>query len=157
MALKTTLNKVSLMQKQMTPHESLSQRVAELRSEFGDLLDAATIERIALDERGMLMTNKKSVSELRDREEASLEVKVRKILSIREFGRRDGSTGRVRNLDVEDETGSCRFVLWDDDVDIPEKLEIKEGACLKLVNCYVKHTDFGLDVSKGKKGKIELA
>jgi len=157
MSLKTTLNKIFLMQKQMSPHESLSQRVAELRKEFGDLLDAATIERIALDERGLLMTNKKSVSELRDREEASLEVKVTKILSIREFGKRDGSTGRVRNLDVEDETGSCRLVLWDDDVDVPEKLEIKEGVGLKLVNCYVKHTDFGLDVSKGKKGKVELA
>jgi replication factor A1 len=145
------------MQNQMSPHESLSQRVAELRNEFGELLDAATIERIALDERGLLMTNKKSVSELKDREEASLEVKVRKMLSIREFGKRDGSTGRVRNLDVEDETGSCRLVLWDDDVDMPEKLGIREGAGLKLVNCYVKHTDFGLDVSKGKKGKIELA
>jgi hypothetical protein len=36
-------------------------------------------------------------------------------------------------------------------------LGIREGTGLKLINCYVKHTDFGLDVSKGKKGKIEPA
>jgi replication factor A1 len=108
-----------------------------------------------LDERGLLMTNKKSVSELKDREEASLEVRIRKIMNIREFRKRDGGAGRVRNLDVEDGTGSCRLVLWDDDVDMPEKLELREGCGLKLINCYVKYTDFGLDVSKGKKGRIE--
>ncbi|MGD0057455.1 MAG: hypothetical protein ABSB83_06345 [Methanomassiliicoccales archaeon] len=126
-----------------------------MKEEFGDLVDETTLERIALDEKGLLMTNKKSISELRDREEASLEVKIKKILNAREFRKRDGGIGRVRNLDIEDETGSCRLVLWDDDVDMPEKLGLKENAGLRLVNCYVKHTDFGLDVSKGRKGKIE--
>jgi len=144
-----------MMHDQMSPQENLNQRVAELMIEFGNLLDPATIEKIALDERGLLMTNKKSVSELKDREEASLEVRVRKILNIREFRKRDGSSGRVRNLDVDDGTGSCRLVLWDDDVDMPERLGLKEGCGLKLINCYAKHTDFGLDVSKGKKGRIE--
>jgi replication factor A1 len=139
----------------MSLREDLSHRVAELKEEFGDLVDETTLERIALDEKGLLMTNKKSISELRDREEASLEVKIKKILNAREFRKRDGGIGRVRNLDIEDETGSCRLVLWDDDVDMPEKLGLKENAGLRLVNCYVKHTDFGLDVSKGRKGKIE--
>jgi ssDNA-binding replication factor A large subunit len=141
----------------MNPLEEIRQRTIELRSEFGDLLDETTLERIALDERGLLMTNKKNISELRDREEASLEVKVKKTQAIREFKKRDGGAGRVRNLDIEDETGTCRLVLWDEDVEMPEKLGIREGTGLKLINCYVKHTDFGLDVSKGKKGKIEPA
>jgi replication factor A1 len=140
----------------MNSRGDLRQRVAELKDEFGNLLDETTLEKIALDERGLLMMNKKSVSELKDREEASLEVRVKRIFGTREFKRRDGGPGRVRNLDIEDETGSCRLVLWDEDVELPEKMGMKEGTGLKLINCYVKHTDFGLDVSRGKKGKIEF-
>ena len=139
----------------MNEQGDLSDRIKEIKAEFGDLLDDGTVERIALDERGLLMMNKKTISELKDREEASLDVKVKRIFDARVFKKRDGGTGRVRNLDVDDDTGTCRIVLWDDDVDLPEKMGIKEGTGLRLISCYVKHTDFGLDVSKGKKGKIE--
>lgn len=135
----------------------LAGRVEELRKEFGDLLDGETLEQIALDERGILLTNKKSISELKDREEASLEVRVKKISDTREFKKRDGGTGKVRNLEIEDDTGSCRLVLWDDDTALPETLEIGRGTRLRLIDCYVKHTDFGVDVSKGRRGRIEIA
>jgi len=100
--------------------------------------------------------NEKSIAELKDREEASLEVRVNRIMAPRDFKKRDGGTGRVRNIDVEDNTGSCRVVLWDDDVDLPEKLNLSEGSKMKLINCYVKFTDFGVDVSRGRKGRIEI-
>ncbi|MDD1767068.1 MAG: hypothetical protein LUQ27_00685 [Methanomassiliicoccales archaeon] len=135
---------------------SISSRVEELRDEFGSLLDDHTLELIALDERGLLVTNKKNISELKDREEASLEVRAKRVLDTREFKKRDGGTGRVRNIEIEDDTGSCRLVLWDDDVNLPEELRIKEGGELRLTNCYVKYSDFGVDVSKGRKGKVEV-
>lgn len=135
---------------------SISSRVEELRDEFGSLLDDHTLELIALDERGLLVTNKKNISELKDREEASLEVRAKRVLDTREFKKRDGGTGRVRNIEIEDDTGSCRLVLWDDDVNLPEELRIKEGSELRLTNCYVKYSDFGVDVSKGRKGNVEV-
>ncbi|MGD0819105.1 MAG: hypothetical protein ABR986_12030, partial [Methanomassiliicoccales archaeon] len=36
-----------------------------------------------------------------------------------------------------------------------ETLDIAEGSKLKCVNCFVKQTDFGIDISKGRKGTIE--
>jgi len=143
----------------MVPTEknpSVSSRIEELRDEFGNLLDDHALELIALDERGLLVTNKKDISELRDREEASLEATIKRILDTREFRKKDGGTGMVRNIEIEDDTGSCRLVLWDNDVSLPEELEIKEGSKLRLVNCYVKYSDFGVDVSKGRKGRIEV-
>jgi len=97
----------------------------------------------------------KSIKDLKDREEATIEVEVTKIADIREFEKRSGGKGKVRNINVRDETGSCRLALWDADVDLVESLPIEIGSKLRCVDCYVKHTDFGLDISKGKKGKVE--
>jgi len=103
----------------------------------------------------IFMGDVKSVKDLKDREEATVEVEVTKIADTKEFEKRTGGRGRVRNLSVRDETGSCRLALWDSDVELVESLPIQVGSRLLCVDCYVKHSDFGLDVSKVKKGKIE--
>jgi replication factor A1 len=97
----------------------------------------------------------KKISELKDREEVTIEVTVTKIMPVRQFTKKDGGQGKVRNVTVNDDTGSCRIALWDADADIIETLGIDEGSKLKCVNCFVKQTDFGVDISKGRKGTIE--
>ncbi len=101
------------------------------------------------------MASSKSIKDLKDREEVTIEVEVTKIADTREFEKRTGGKGRVRNISVRDETGSCRLALWDADVELVESMPIQIGSKLRCVDCYVKHSDFGLDVTKGKKGKIE--
>jgi replication factor A1 len=128
--------------------------MARLREEFGGLVDDATIRRLVLDDGVMKMTTKK-ISDLKDREEVSVVVKVNKINDVRNFNKRTGGQGRVRNLDVEDDSGTCRLTLWDDDVDLPENMSISVGTELSLTDCFTKQTDYGLDISKGKNGKIE--
>lgn len=98
----------------------------------------------------------KKIKELKDREEVTVEVEVTKVADTREFDKRTGGRGRVRNVSVKDETGNCRLALWDQDVELVESMPITVGTKLRCVDCYVKHSDFGLDISKGKKGKIEL-
>lgn len=97
----------------------------------------------------------KKISELKDREEVTLEVTVDKIMPVRQFTKKDGGQGKVRNVTVSDDSGSCRIALWDADADMIETLGIAEGSKLKCVNCFVKQTDFGVDISKGRKGTIE--
>lgn len=101
------------------------------------------------------MANVKSIKDLKDREEATVEVEVTKIADTREFEKRSGGKGKVRNISVRDETGTCRLALWDEDVNLVDSLPIQTGTRLRCLDCYVKHTDFGLDISKGKKGKVE--
>ena len=102
------------------------------------------------------MATMKKVVDLKDREEVNIEVTVMKIFDTKEFSRRDGSSGKVRNLKVKDETGECRVALWDNDVEMVETLNLAEGSMLLCEDCYVKQTDFGTDISRGKKGKITL-
>jgi replication factor A1 len=134
--------------------ESPESKMARLREEFGGLVDDATIRRLVLDDRGIKMAATK-IADIKDREEVSAVVRVTKINDVKTFTKRTGGQGKVRNLEIEDDSGKCRLTLWDEDVELPEQMEIEIGTQLTLTDCYVKKTDFGTDVSKGKKGKIE--
>ena len=142
----------------MRQDEAPESRLAGLRDEFGGLIRDETLLRIAKEDDGEKMepkANVKKIADLKDREEITIELEVVKINDTRQFEKRTGGQGRVRNVNVKDETGTCRLALWDDDVDMIEKLEIQPGSKVRCIDCYVKKTDFGTDVSKGRKGKIE--
>jgi len=142
----------------MRQDETPESRLVELRDEFGGLIRDETLLRIAKEENGEKMepkANVKKIADLKDREEITIDLEVVKINDTRQFEKRTGGQGRVRNVNVKDETGTCRLALWDDDVDMIEKLEIQPGSNVRCIDCYVKKTDFGTDVSKGRKGKIE--
>lgn len=136
-------------------NDSLESRIVRLREEFGGLIDDETLKRLVLEEGGIKMATEKKISEFKDREEVSAVVKVTKINDTKTFNRRTGGQGKVRNINVEDESGGCRLTLWDEDVELPEGLDIQIGTSLKLTDCYSKQSEYGMDVSKGKKGKIE--
>ena len=137
--------------------EDLDDRVAELRQEFGGLLNDEVLRRIAKEEEGgNNMASIKKIADLGDKEEISIVVKVTRINDTKTFQKRTGGEGKVRNLNIEDETGTCRLTLWDEDVELPENMNIEIGTQLKLTDCYTKQTDFGLDITKGRKGQIEL-
>jgi replication factor A1 len=128
--------------------------MARLREEFGGLVDDPTIRRLVLEDRGIKMVANK-LADLKDREEVSAVVRVTKINDAKTFNKRTGGQGKVRNLDIEDDSGNCRLTLWDEDVELPENMNLEIGTQLTLTDCYVKKTDFGTDITKGKKGKIE--
>lgn len=140
----------------MLNEEELNARIAILRHEFGNLLDDDAIRKLILDEEGLLITNLKCISDLKDREEVSVEAIVTRVFGIREFRRLDGTSGKVRNIEIIDGSGGARLVLWDEDVDLPEKISIKVGTKLRLINCFVKISDFGIDIMRGKRGRIEI-
>ncbi|WP_019177069.1 hypothetical protein [Methanomassiliicoccus luminyensis] len=136
--------------------DSPESKIVRLREEFGGLVDDETLKRLVMEEGGMKMAAEKKIADFSDREEITAVVKVARINDTKTFNKRTGGQGRVRNINVEDESGNCRLTLWDDDVDLPEGLNIQVGTSLKLTDCYTKQTEYGVDVSKGKKGKIEM-
>ena len=56
--------------------------------------------------------------------------RVIEVVPIHEFERDNGETGRVRNIEIADETGSLKVVLWDEDA----KREFELGQAIKLQN-----------------------
>jgi replication factor A1 len=80
--------------------------------------------------------------------------RVLSISDIREFQRGDGSTGRVANLTLGDETGTIRVVLWDEYTDVVKSGDLKADQCLK-VRGTAKEGYSGTEVSVGRSGSIE--
>lgn len=133
--------------------EELDSELLRLKEEFGGLVDDNTLRRL-IESRGVSMSEKK-ISEFGDKEEISATVKVTRIFDTKVFNKRTGGEGKVRNIGVEDDSGNCRITLWDEDVNLVETMSIEVGDELKLTSCYVKQTDYGTDVSKGRVGTIE--
>ena len=77
---------------------------------------------------------------------------------IRTFLKRDSDQeSRNRIISIYDKDSSIRIKLWDDLVDFPEQLNLKQGDLIKVSNCQVKS---GLDnrpiVNLGNSGSIDL-
>ncbi len=80
---------------------------------------------------------------------------VRNIFEGREFSREDGSVGRVVNIIVADETGSIKVALWDEFADLVKTGDLLVGGRIR-VNGYVKKGSFGVEVSVGRSGSLEI-
>lgn len=80
--------------------------------------------------------------------------RVLSISEIKEFMRGDGSTGRVANLTVGDETGTIRVALWDEATDLIKSGDVKSDQCLKI-HGMAKEGYTGTEVSLGRSGSLE--
>lgn len=99
--------------------------------------------------------NRKKISELEDgMPSVDVVCKVLRIYEPREFEREDKSKGRVVNILVGDETGKARVVLWDEDVNLIDR--IKEGDIIKVRKGYVKLRFDEPEINVGKYGKVIL-
>lgn len=72
----------------------------------------------------------------------------------REFVRRDGSEGKVVSVLLEDETGTIRLSLWDNDADRAD--EITEGTMIVVENGYTRAGYGGIDLNVGRNGRIHI-
>lgn len=84
--------------------------------------------------------------------------RVMKSYEPREF-QKNGKTGRVANLLLGDETGTVRLSLWNDEVDLIEKDNIKEGDVVSISGGYVKMDNRDmpeLRLGRGNMDKTDL-
>jgi len=72
----------------------------------------------------------------------------------REFVRRDGTEGKVVSVLLEDDTGTVRLSLWDDDADRAQ--EITEGTIIVVENGYTRSGYGGIDLNVGRNGRIHI-
>ncbi len=85
----------------------------------------------------------------------NIEGRIFKITDIVNFEREDGVKGRVSNLYIADETGFVRIPLWNDQVDLIDKLQLKVGDTIQIVNGIARENVFGwLEIVLGKFGRI---
>lgn len=140
--------------KDLLSPEQFDARVDATIAEWGGLLDRDTAGMLVVERLGRSVATFHRIADLQEGMEASLRAEVTGVSPVREFARSDGTRGRVVNLELRDETGFCRFVLWDEDVALVERGTVAVGARVRALDCYVKRTNFGLEVSRGKFGAL---
>lgn len=134
--------------------EEFDARVEAATQEWGGLLDRDAAAMLVVERLGGSVASFTAIKDLEEGGEANLRATVAGLSPVRTFTRQDGSAGRVVNLELRDETGFCRMPLWDEDVALVEKGHIAVGKVVRAIDCFVKRTNFGLEVGRGKFGAI---
>lgn len=140
--------------KDRVPREAFEAAVDEAVAEWGGLLDRDAAAMLVVERLGGSVASFVPIADLAEGMEVSLRGDVVSASPVRDFTRHDGSRGRVVNLELRDDTGTCRFVLWDADVGLVERGKVTPGCRVRALDCFVRRTNFGLEVSRGKFGAL---
>lgn len=68
--------------------------------------------------------------------------KIARVFDVRSF-QREGKTSEVGSLVIEDESGKCRAVIWDERVNWIKEGKLVEGKVIRIRNGYVKANNLG--------------
>jgi replication factor A1 len=126
-------------------------------TQYGELVDKDTIAFLLVDELGRNTQSITKIANLRPDGDFTVIGKVLTISDLRTFKRKTGTSGKVVNLEIADETGTCRLVLWNGDIDQVKNKEIHPGTTVKIINGYTKQGYTGdLEINLGRWGLLEV-
>jgi ssDNA-binding replication factor A large subunit len=124
---------------------------------YDGLIDGDTAALLFVDELGRNKNSVTTIDKLEAEKDFTVIGRVVSISDTKTFKRKNGTAGKVVNLEIRDDTGTCRLVLWNDDIDIIKNKEIQSGTTLKIINGYTK-TGYsgGLEINLGRWGLLEV-
>jgi replication factor A1 len=109
-----------------TTLDDFKAKIDEKVATMGGLCDEETAALLVAQELGVDAPVTKIKDITPDNSNVSFACRVVSVSDVREFSKSDGSTGRVANIAVGDETGTIRVSLWDELVDLVNEIEIGE-------------------------------
>lgn len=142
--------------------EDLMEQIQKKIEEYGGLLTEAGAAYSIAKSMGIRKGKEKVIEDgeqvkLKEIEEGQsnidVEARVKRVYMTREFSSSKNS-GNVTNVDIKDETGEGRAVLWDKK-ELAQKLE--RNKPIRIVNGYVKKNNDRLEINVGRYGEVELA
>ncbi len=136
--------------------EEFVEKVNAKVEQMGGLCDEKTAAMLVAHDLGLNETARSSqkIADIKsDSGNVNFIAKVVSIFPTREFTRGDGTTGRVGNLLVADETGSIRITIWDEKADLVNKGFIEMNQNLQISG-YVKEGYSGIEVNVGNNGVL---
>lgn len=143
------------------PEEEVRQKIEEKQIELSGLVSPEGAAYIVGKELGVNLLKESSKRQLKIKNvlpgmrSVDIVGKVVNMSDKRDF-EKNGRTGSVVNVVIGDDTGVVRLSLWNDEIDLLEKLGVKEGSVIKITGGYVKENRMGgSEVSLGKAGKME--
>jgi replication factor A1 len=152
---KTIDDLYSLVQ-DLIPRKDFDSQINERKARYDELLDDETIALLYVDELGRNTTCLSAVRDLKAGVECSCIGSITVIQNTRTFQRKNGSTGKVANLILSDDSGSITLVLWNEQVDLVTEQKIREQTQVKITNGYVKDGYYGPELCVGRWSQLEI-
>ena len=126
--------------------EELMKKVEEKQEELSGLVSLEGAAHLVARDLGIdLLKKQERILQLKDvkpdMKRVNLKAKIISITPVREFSKKDGTTGRVKNLIISDGTGQARIPLWDKQVDALEDIDV--GDVIELRNVSTRQSNFG--------------
>ncbi len=139
------------------PKKEFEKEINRQYTLYGELLDKDTIAYLLVDQLGRNTQSITKIVELTPNGDYTVAGRVLSISDSKTFKRKNGSPGKVINLEITDETGTCQLVLWNGDIDSIKNKEIKQGTLIKIINGYTK-TGYtgGMEIHLGRWGLLEV-
>jgi replication factor A1 len=135
-------------------HEEYQERISREVSKFGGLISEDAAALLVVEQLGRYEVVYDRISDLQPDQPVRARGEIQRISPVKEFRRKDERVGRVANVTLDDGSGECRLVLWDDDTALVSNGALKTGGTLRVINGYARMTNFGLEITKGKYGAI---
>jgi len=142
--------------KDLKTKEEFEEEIHKRYKEYDGLLNKDTIALLIIDELGRNIQNVCKIANLEPGTECTVFGKVTNIRESRSFTRKNGSSGRVINLELTDDTGTCGLVLWDKDVGLVHNDTIKKGTIIKVINSYIKEGFTGIEANIGRWSLLKI-
>jgi replication factor A1 len=139
------------------PKKEFEKEINTLYRLYDELMDKDTIAYLLVDQLGRNTQSITKIADLTVNGEYTVVGTVQNISDSKSFKRKNGSPGKVVNLEIADESGSCRLVLWNGDIDSIKNKVIKPGVRVKIINGYTKagYTG-GMEVHLGRWGLLQV-
>jgi len=142
--------------KDLKTKKQFEEEIRKRKKEYDDLLDENTVALLIVDELGLNKQNISKIQELKPGLECTVYGRVTKINKSRSFTRKNGSVGKVVNLEITDDSGTCNLVLWNKNVSLVKNKKIEKGTNVKIINGYVKDGFNALELNVGQWGLLEI-
>ncbi len=134
--------------------DEFDEKIDKRRKEFEDLFDEEALAHLIVAEEGRNDEAVDNLEEVEIGEECTIEGEIVDLGDLRTFENENGE-GRVRNVRIDDGTGSIKLVLWNEDTEMVED-QFEVGTNIRVANGYVQDKGYGKQISIGKWGEVQV-
>ncbi len=132
--------------------DEFEEMIDEKKEKYDDFFNERAIAKMIMTEEGRNESALTQIGEVEPGETYTLEGEIIDLGTLRTF-EKDSGEGRVRNVRIDDGTGTIKVVFWDEDTErVEEEFEI--DTRLKVINGRVEDKGYGKQISAGKWGEV---
>jgi len=137
--------------------EDLVSQFNNMKEMTDGLLDDEVVAYMVLSRNGRIPINISQLDSLSDGADVTVSARVSSVEPMREFERKDGGTGTVLTINVEDGSGKCRVVIWDTKVqELFKNGEISVGTDLLIINSRSRSGLYGPELTPAKRSLVKV-